>query len=280
MNRYNPEGVIIDRAVATNLMPPWEAGDGTYALGSSSRAGHPVPPAIAERALSVFEDNLQDAKAGRYGWTKKDARDLTRIVAAIKRALSAKKNPGGYVDAVKWSRSRRNPGPRGEPDIKPFMGWSGYAVFGKKVYRHPSIPNVTVQEKPTGWMLFVGGVSYGPWKSARAAVTALEQGTFAPGTGGSRNNPVNARGGWQNTQPGTWLAHYANGPSFVIEHDASRRPYYTLYQGRWSKKTNGMAGLVNLGGYLTLGEAKQAAESARFRWNRAREDRRDAGGWK
>lgn len=109
------------------------------------------------------------------------------------------------------------------------------------------------------------------WKKVYAGGTPdLPPGRYTSVKPAGKRNPkpprgagVNARGGWQQPRPGTWLAHYANGPSFVIEREGLT---YTLIQGRWSKAANGMKTTVTLGGYRTLSDAQQAAASARSRW--------------
>lgn len=79
----------------------------------------------------------------------------------------------------------RNPGPRGEPDIAALLGWPGYSAFGRAVYKHPSRAGISVQQKPSGFILHVGGDHFGPYKTAREAIRRFEEGLFAPGSGGA-----------------------------------------------------------------------------------------------
>jgi len=68
--------------------------------------------------------------------------------------------------------------------------WEAYDIFGKRAWRKQSTyGKVSVEPKPGGYVLFVGGKNFGKYKSATAAKRSFDTSMWVPGSGGWVGNP-------------------------------------------------------------------------------------------
>lgn len=140
--------------------------------------------------------------------------------------------------------------------IKALKGWSGYTVFGKKVYRCPSNAGVSVQQKPSGWILFVGGDHFGPYTSAKRAIERFEAGLFVPGSGGATGNPRKTK----NPRPPECPAH---GHAFLVETVPRGAGHISILKVARSATAPAKGYRVEYGGHL-LGFAKKLTEARKI----------------
>lgn len=149
------------------------------------------------KLFTVNPNNLEIHKAGQEKMTPgMRATYIKEGAAKYQASLDAQAaedaaywaSPAGQAEKAKGGlRGKLNPAEK--TPIKALKGWTGYTVFGKRIYRSPKHTSVSVQEKPSGWILFIGGDHFGPYKSAGAAIKRFEDGLFVPGSGGAVGNP-------------------------------------------------------------------------------------------